>query len=1305
MAGLRATSVLFITGILVSCFFSVVILLPRKAVAVQIPGELANVNDLGETVRSHPMTYQEMQKLRDAVGVRDPNRNYNVIVDGHGTGLAPPTEEEWQAMVGDVFMVDSVTSSEPMASSVDLSTSGSFPRVGNQGGQGSCAAWAATYYTYGYLEAADNGWIDARTGAPNHLMSAAWTYNKVNGGGDGGSWMSTNMMISRDWGTATMATMPYNDRDPVGWGSMEAFREAPLHRATQVRGINYMGQTTVDAVKTLVSKGSPITFAFDASQYDPAFADGNFIMSSAEYNSFGLNHAQTIVGYDDAITDDGELGAFRVVNSWSAGWGDNGFYWLTYAAFKEFGSIGVLNLTYLDDEPSYVPTLLTVWHFNAAPTRSSVITVGIGPFSSPIQSKSPYFERETANKFPTFMALDISEFKADYDSGNRDLFLSMGSTATNGVMSSFRIEMYEGGFTPGAPTQVSGQSPSVPKSTPGVVAASLQYYVPIQPDQAVDMAGWIFTSSSYVRWTGVNHHYDRGGSAMQSGDVADAKSTDVQTVLTGPKDVWFDWKVSSETGADFLSFSIDNVKQAAISGDMDWRQMHYSIAPGIHTLKWEYTKDDVKSEKEDGGWIDNIVVDNAPPVTSAFLSGTVGGDGWYLSSVTVVLTALDENGSGVDRTYYRIDGGAWQVYTSAFVVPVEGIHSIEYYSTDNVGNVESAKTVNAKIDTVCPETAMSVSGTLGTGLWYVSPVTVTVSATDESSGVNWTRYRVDGGGWQYVGNFLLADDGQHLLEYQSEDLAGNNEAVKTLGVKIDQVGPSTGMSLTGTLGTNDWYTSNVDITLSGFDNTSGIDWTAYRVDAGVWQVYSGFFMITSDGVHSLEYYSQDLSGNREATFGVEVKIDQVPPVLILNQADGTIFTTTSVTMTWSSLDATSGVDRVETSLDGGAFVVHGPLTVSTVMSALSEGSHQLTVRSVDKAGLVTEKSVDFIVDSLPPVTISAVTGTSGLGSWYVSTAMVTLTAIDATTGLKSTNYRVDGGSWQLYTGQFPVTGDGRHVVEFYSTDNAGNVETTGSIPVEVDTADPATAATLEAMAGQNNWYVTSTKVSLSAFDGMSGVGWTKYRIDGGSWIEYRAPFTISVDGSHSVEFFSQDVAGHQEAVSSVSFKIDCAAPMLEIVSPAGDVKQSNVNVSWDGRDLVSGLDHYEIGIDGTAFQPMGKATSFDVELSNGDHVVIMRAVDVAGNVRELQLAFNVSSRTGGSQTASTPSSGLPVYIYALLAVLAATILLLVYAAATRRKRPDERRQVLSAAQAQPKRKLPPPPSAETSMKLPPPPTD
>ena len=41
------------------------------------------------------------------------------------------------------------------------------------------------------------------------------------------------------------------------------------------------------------------------------------------------NHAVTIVGYNDSITDNGDVGAFKVVNSWGTSFGDNGYFWMT----------------------------------------------------------------------------------------------------------------------------------------------------------------------------------------------------------------------------------------------------------------------------------------------------------------------------------------------------------------------------------------------------------------------------------------------------------------------------------------------------------------------------------------------------------------------------------------------------------------------------------------------------------------------------------------------------------------------------------------------------------------------------------------------------------------------------------------------------------------------------------------------------------------------------------------------------------------------------------------------------------------
>ena len=42
-------------------------------------------------------------------------------------------------------------------------------------------------------------------------------------------------------------------------------------------------------------------------------------------------HAVVVVGFDD----DRFGGAFRVLNSWGPGWGDQGFFWLPYDTFRE----------------------------------------------------------------------------------------------------------------------------------------------------------------------------------------------------------------------------------------------------------------------------------------------------------------------------------------------------------------------------------------------------------------------------------------------------------------------------------------------------------------------------------------------------------------------------------------------------------------------------------------------------------------------------------------------------------------------------------------------------------------------------------------------------------------------------------------------------------------------------------------------------------------------------------------------------------------------------------------------------------
>jgi hypothetical protein len=85
--------------------------------------------------------------------------------------------------------------------------------------------------------------------------------------------------------------------------------------------------------------------------------------------------------------------------------------------------------------------------------------------------------------------------------------------------------------------------------------------------------------------------------------------------------------------------------------------------------------------------------------------------------------------------------------------------------------------------------------------------------------------------------------------------------------------PVTTHALAGEV-SGDWYTSDVEVTLSV---NEAVQWTHYRVDGGTWHVYDGPFAVQDDGVHRLEYHSQDVFGGQEAVRAVTFKSDQTAP--------------------------------------------------------------------------------------------------------------------------------------------------------------------------------------------------------------------------------------------------------------------------------------------------------------------------------------------------------------------------------------------------------------------------------------------
>lgn len=177
--------------------------------------------------------------------------------------------------------------------------------------------------------------------------------------------------------------------------------------------------------------------------------------------------------------------------------------------------------------------------------------------------------------------------------------------------------------------------------------------------------------------------------------------------------------------------------------------------------------------------------DSTAPTTELLANGAAAAAWYKTASITVSLKASDNaGGSGVAKTYYRVNGGSEAEYTSPFQLSGGTSYTVAYYSRDNAGNVEQAKSVTLRVDTVAPVTKYSVAPVWATknGAKYIKGYAWALTATDNAagSGVKEIKYRVNGGAWTtYTAPFVpTSANGSIQVEFYSVDNAGNQEAVK-----------------------------------------------------------------------------------------------------------------------------------------------------------------------------------------------------------------------------------------------------------------------------------------------------------------------------------------------------------------------------------------------------------------------------------------------------------------------------------------------------------------------------------------------
>ena len=269
-------------------------------------------------------------------------------------------------------------------------------------------------------------------------------------------------------------------------------------------------------------------------------------------------------------------------------------------------------------------------------------------------------------------------------------------------------------------------------------------------------------------------------------------------------------------------------------------------------------------------------------------------------------------------------------------------------------------------------------------------------------------------------------------------------------------------------------------------------------------------------------------GNLSSSPGnVSYQVDSAAPALALaipapNGSNGWLISS-PVTATASATDATSGVAGV--SINGG----------SATFTATSDGVYPLTASATDNAGNSTTISGKIQIDSVPPSLSISAPPADGNGGWYVSPAVVTANASDATSGLADIQVRVDGGAWQDGS-TTTISTDGSHTVEFQAWDQAGNSASTSPLTVKVDRTPPVAAVILPAPDGQDGRYLSPVTVTANGSDATSGVANALVSLDGNNW---SSSLALSIGGPYTIQTRVLDNAGNVTTVSQ-TIQIDQA---------------------------------------------------------------------------------------------------------------------------------------------------------------------
>ncbi|MFA5844820.1 MAG: hypothetical protein WC971_08350 [Coriobacteriia bacterium] len=541
----------------------------------------------------------------------------------------------------------------------------------------------------------------------------------------------------------------------------------------------------------------------------------------------------------------------------------------------------------------------------------------------------------------------------------------------------------------------------------------------------------------------------------------------------------------------------------------------------------------------------------------------------------------------------------------------------------------AAALASGRISAMAVDSVAPVTTSTADSAWHRGSVTVTLTATDASSGVAAVTYAASGATTittQTVlvspavaatsTTFTVANEGTTTVYAGSIDESGNVEATHVVGtVRIDVTSPTVSANLDGV-----WRYGSYAVSVSATDATSGIAsiryWTSgaatvttttVSFGAGMYSA-AATFSITAEGTTTVGYEAVDSAGNTSTAGTGIVQVDNVrtthtfssswtsAPVIISMTPTDPLFPSnnSSVLGVWYRAGSMSAV----------ATLYASPFTVSTEGTNAFYFSARNEPAGVSGAPFVETTRTAYVqIDRVAPNTSSNIVTPTQVASYSV-----VLSATDANSGVVRMYYRLGTAATMSYTTPFSVSTLGPTNVTFWSMDLAGNIETTKSATLTIRRPDPVTTCTIDTA-----WHSGNVTVSMAATQPGLPAPTILYRVGTGSNTTYTAPFVVSTEGTTPVGCWSIDASGLAGVPTTSVVRIDRTAPSATTTSFASWFPSTTTSTvfSVSATDALSGVrnTYYRVAT-GTVTT---YTASFPVAV-NDTMTVSYWSVDIAGNV-------------------------------------------------------------------------------------------